>query len=369
MADWLGSRIGRFFARYVDWGTWGEGEEFWQVTGGRIELSSTNDLKATGSLDFYGVAPDESRLLRIYYTFEDELGETETVPVATMFAEASKDTRTDASSRGTANLKSVLKVLSDRKHGAAMQVPAGTDAVGKAKELCESVGLKVSGASNGYALSQDHTFSDYDSDYLTVVNWLLEQAGFFPATPNALGYVVFEPYREPSEREPSFTFAPGPRSVMLPEVLYESGWQSCPNAVRLGFSTDTEAIAAWALNVDPNSKSSLPSRGNREVTLYESVSELAGNTVEEREANLKALARTRLLEASSEVERVEVGCPFLPVTPNQSIEVDYAVSNWTGGVVNVTANLGNDADCVITAKRFVRRDIQVESGSEVLWNV
>lgn len=370
MADWTGNRTGRFLARYVDWATMGEGAEFWQMTGGTVELSSLSDTKASGTIDFEGVAPDQTKLLRIYYDFTDDAGERETVAVGTFLVSVSDETlrrlADGTSSSGTAVLESVLKVLKDRMHGAAYQVPSGTNAVALAKSLCEAAGLSVTGAESDYVTASDHAFTADESSYIVMVTWLLDKAGFV-LRPDPYGGVEFARYVEPAERDASFTFAEGQRSVMLPEAVYSSNWQTCPNAVRLAHSTSEESLIAWALNVDEASPASLPSRGGREVTLYEAVSDLEGADAATRAANLERLALARLVDASAEVERVEIGCPFLPIRPDMAVTVDYADREWTGAVVNVTANLGDDADCRVTARRFVRRNLQTESGNEVLW--
>lgn len=369
MADWTGSRRGRFFARYVDWDTWAEGAEFGNVAGGGIELSALSDTKASGTLDFEGEAPDPSKLLRIYYTFEDCEGESETVAVSTMLVEVSDDGRTDRKSSGTARLESVLKVLKDKEYGAPFTVPEGTNAVQKAVELCESVGLRTNNPTSAYALSKQKVFPAEEANYLAIVNWLLSAAGYGSAFPDANGVVTMEPYVEPTDREPAFTFEAGESSVLFPEIKVVTDWQSSPNAVRLHYETENESITAYALNIDPESKSSLPSRGWREKTLREAVTELEGTSAEQRMENLEAMAASRLVANSAEVERVELQCPFLPLSPNDSVRTNYAGVDWAGGITNYSVKLGDDSTSTVTARRFVRRALRVDSGGEILWTI
>lgn len=369
MADWTGSRIGRFYGRYADWKTLDDAGDYPHMTGGSIELSAFSSTKASGTMAFDGEAPDPSKLMRIYYEFQDAKGEKETRPVCTMLVEVSSDDRTDAWTSGSAKLESVLKVLQDRKHGAPYVIPAGTNSVAKAVEICESLGLKTNGATAGHVLSQQKVFTTEEANYLTIVNWLLSAAGFSSASPDAFGNVVMRRYKDPYERESVYEFAPGQRSVMLPEITLERDWQSSPNVVRLYFESDSESVSAYAANIDPNSKPSLPNRGWREKTLSEAVTELAGDSAAERAANLEETARKKLTDNSAEVERVVIGCPYLPIEQDDSVSVRYAGVDWKGSVSNYRFSLEDDSSGRLTVRRYVKTALEIESGNEVLWTI
>lgn len=369
MADWLGSRIGRFYCRYVDWGALDQdGASYQFMVGGTVELSSLSATKVSGSIKFDGEAPDPSKLLRIYYEFEDAHGDTESRAVCTMLVEVSSDDRTDSSSRGTAKMESVLKVLQDRQHGSPYVIPAGTNAVAKAVEICGELGLKTNNPSSDYVLSQQKVFPTDEANYLAIVNWLLSVAGYGSASPDAFGAVKMDPYVEPAEMEPSFTFEPGPQSVMLPEITATSDWQSSPNAVRLYHEGEGGAVSAYALNVDERSKSSLPNRGWREKTLMETVTELSGESLEERLVNLVAMCERRLSDNSAEVEHVEISCPYLPIEQGDAVRVSYADVDWKGSVTNYSIDLGDDAGAALSARRFARLELKMESGGSIVWS-
>ena len=56
--SWFGNRSNeRFSFRRVTWPGWLEGEDYWQITGGDIELSAFSDLKAAGTISFEGEEP------------------------------------------------------------------------------------------------------------------------------------------------------------------------------------------------------------------------------------------------------------------------------------------------------------------------
>lgn len=375
MVDWLGRRKGRYIFRYVDFATMAEMGEYDSVVGGSLELSAFTDTKASGSIDFEGEPPDASRLLRVYYTFEDESGEVlEPTAIATLAVEATaptvmEDIIGETMLSGSATLDGVLRVLKDREYGAPFTVAEGTIAVDKAVELCVSAGLPVNAPDQSdYAISSQHTFTAEEANYLSIVNWLLSAAGFSAAYADAYGNVMMTRYEDPSERDTVFSFEPGQRSVMLPEVPYTNEWAFTPNVCRLSYETESESLSAWASNVDSEHPASLPNRAGREKTLAGTVTELAGGTVEERLANLVSKAEGTLADNSAQIDYVEIGCPLLPIAPNDAIGVRYgSLDGWRGAVTNYTINLADDSDCRLKARRFVRRTLGIESGGEVVW--
>lgn len=374
MANWLGNRRGnRFFYRRIVWPTWEEAEDYENATGGSLELSALSDTKASGSLDFDGEIPNTSDLLRIYYEFTDDDGNQEVVPVATMLVSCANptlrgDSRYGFVTSGSATLDSVLKILKDKEYGMPFTVAAGTQAVQLAIELVESLGLRVNNPdASAYAIKEDYTFPANEANYLTIVDWLLTSAGYQACWPDEYGIVQMNKYVEPTERPTSMEFAEDDESVMLPEMPYTNDWQTTKNVCRLFYETDKESLRAWTSNVDPEHKASLPSRGWRESTLREDVSELAGDTVEDRLEALKELSRQKLIDNSTEIDYVDIGCPYLPLSPNLAISVKYAGLDWKGAITNYSIDLGDETQCKIKARRFVRTAMKTETEGEVLW--
>ena len=362
--------------RRVSWTTWQEGADLGDVTSGSVELSAFSDLKAVCSFDYHGYeSPEQDSLIRIYYGFTDDDGEAAEYPLGTFIIGYSKVTNTadyEGSEcvgmrlSGTADGYSVLKVLADKREGMPYTVTSGTNPVNKAVSLINGIGLRTDMQdASSYTLKSDHTFEPDDS-YLTIVNWLLTEAGFASVSPDVYGNCVLQKYVEPSSRPTVATFSNDEDSIMYPEVMEENDWQETPNVCRLMYSTDETSIYAWAKNLR-GSKASLESRGNRELTLYEDVSELAGANSTAMLANLKAMAKKKLLDNSNEIERVSLSHPYIPISPNDSIGIDYAGKSWSGNVTNMEIRLEPSTRCDTEIRRFVTNDITVSTGGAVLW--
>lgn len=368
MTDWHGRRSRqRWTYREVDRRTFAEGAELAQVTGGELSLSAFDDLRTTGTLDIEGAdVPDGSKLVRAYYSFEDSGGASESLPLATLFVSCAKPTYDGKNASGMLECSSVLRAMSLRKTRAPYSVPAGADAVSLAASLARECGLPVSATGSEYRTSSATVYGSGES-YLHIANELLGMAGYASCSPDPYGTVVMAPYVVPAKRPVVATFADGPDSVMYPEVSPEEELD-VPNVVVLSYEDDSGSMWASAENADPSDPRS--TANTDEVTEFEEVHELDGETAEERLANLKSLAASRLADASATVERVSLSHAWIPVWPGDAAAVDYGAAGvrWTGTVASMRVSLSGAMRCDTELRRFVRRAFEAVSDGGVVWN-
>ena len=370
-ARWSGWAHERFVFRRVRWPSWEEAEDWVQITGGELEFSAFSDLKVTGSLSFDGVEiPDDSDLVRIYYGYSDSADSQTFEPLATLLFSAPEPAYDGMTSSGTLECQSMISVIAAKSYGAPFTITAGTPAVQKAVELVQSLGLRVNNPDKSvYTVNADHTFGTEDANYLTIVNWLLEAAGYSSVWVDAYGVVQMTPYVEPLERPVSITLADDAASIMYPEITRRSDYSETPNVVRLAYETDAEALVATASNIDADSRSSLAVR-KYEITYTESISELSGEIAEDRLESLKALALQKLVDKTSGIEYVDGSCQYVRgLEPNNAIRIDYvrAGIDWSGAITNVNVKLELGLPAGFSARRFVRRGFKTEVTGQILW--
>lgn len=354
-----------FRFRRVTWPGFQEAEDYGMFTGGTVSLSALSEMRAQGSLDFSGeYLPDEHDLVRIYYGFEDEEGKSGEFAIGTFFLNVGDPTYEGRMVSGSVDLESVLRVPLKGKYGRYYTVKAGENAVAKAVQIIESLGLKTNKPESSYTLSKDVVYEP-DDCWMDIVNDLLGMAGYASAWPDAYGIVQMAPYVEPTAREPVWEFADDERSIMLPEVVVTDNAEDTVNAVRLVFTSEEENIWAAAVNNDRNSESSIASKGY-EVTYSETVNELSGETADQRLACLKQKAQTMLVDKSAGVEHVKWSHPWVPLIPNDSVTVDYLTAglNWRGAVVSQEIQVGDHCEVESDARRFVRSGFDVEVTGE-----
>lgn len=382
MADWYGNRAGETYTyRRVIWSPgnpehFQEAGDYGNVTKGSAELSAFSDLKASCSFEFEGgAAPDTTDLVRIYYSFADDHGQTESVPVGTFFVEYGEvaytgDTEQGLLASGKADGSSVLSVLLNARLGAPYTIDANTDAVAMAQAIVEGFGLITNSPdSPQYMTAAAHTF-EADDSWLTVVNWLLTNCTprYQAVYPDALGQVIITPYVAPEKRAVAVTFKDDQQSIMLPEVSVENDWQQTPNVCRLTYQDDAECLAAAAFN-NSGSKASLDARGGRELTLVEEVNELDGATQADRIANLESMARQKLVDQSSEIERVTLTHAYLKdLQPNDAVGIDYSGTAWQGNITNMEIDLEASTPCQTTIRRFVPNDLDITTSGGAVWS-
>lgn len=376
MTEWRGNRAGESYTyRRVLWAPdtpnhLTEVETYGNVVKGTVEMSAFTDTKAACTFEFEGgAAPDTTDLVRIYYSFTDDHGDSESVPLGTFFVNAGGvtyyrdgDTLIE---RGTVSGSSTLTVLIDKKLGYPYTIAAGTNCVNKANALVKSLKLKTnSPVSNGVVTKSAHTFEPDDS-YLTVVNWLLETANYQSVYPDPYGTVIIAQYQSPESRPVTASFADDEHSIMLPEVDMANDWADTPNVVRLCYETDAECLKAVA-SLDMGSTASLASRG-REVTLYESVSELDGASQASRITNLRKLAKQRLIDNASEIEKVTFTHAYIVMQPNDAVQIDYSGTVWRGNITDMSIDLSPSTQCTTKLRRFVPNTLTITTTGGAVW--
>ena len=375
MIDLYGNRANETYTyRRVKWPSLQESTDLGNVVRGSFELSAFSDLKATCQFDFEGgEAPGTNDLIRVYYSFDDDHGEHAEFCIGTFFVGYS-DTRNRGDydgadctiqESGTVDGWSVLKVLQDYTMGYAYTVASGVNAISRAVTLMQNRNLTVRADASSYTLTSDHTFDPEDT-LLTVVNWLCTTAGCQAPYPDPYGVVRIDRYVDPSERAVVAEFANDSNSIMYPVVTVENDWQSTPNVWKLYYSTDSLAMHAQARNTTGN-KASLDARGGRELSKAEMVNELSGATSSAMLTNLKGMAKKKLLDNSQEIERVTLSHPYIPLSANDAVSIQYADRYWSGNVQNIRGELKPSTKCETTIRRFVPATITVTTSGSIDW--
>ena len=355
--------------RWSDFGTTGgkEVSTYLQFTGGTVSRGAYTTLKTSAQLTFTGQAPDPVDLVRIYYTFTDDMGSESTDCLGTFLvgydATSYVPDGPGLVSTGSVTGYSTLKVLSDRLCGLPLTLPAGTDPIAYAVTMIQAVGLPCNyPTGTSYSLGSPHTFEPADT-WLTVVNWCLTNCStqFQAAYPDAFGVIQVQPYQDPTTRSAVWTFTDGADSILLPDVSEDNAWQGSANVVRLYY--EDEGCAMWASAENASgSRSSLDARGMRETTYYEQVDEVADL------AALQALAVTRLRDRSAEVEHVTIGHAFAPIGAGDPVAVRYGGQSWTGTVQNMDIQLSPGGMCTTQLRRYVSAALTITVDGAEIWS-
>ena len=374
MEQYLGNRHDeRFTYRRVKWPELIEVEDYGYITSGKVDYSAFSTVKATCSFDFTGELPDTVDAVRIIYSFKDDNEVAHETKLGTFLCQYSDVTyeSTDKGliATGTAEGSSVLSVAANRIIGYPLTVPAGTNAVSVAVDMLSNgtdcLGLQVIHDDSDYCLTEQHTFDSNDT-YLTAVNWLLSAAGFSSADVSVDGVVLLRKYIEPTKKPAYFSFANDERSIMQIGVKETSDYMTAPNVVRMSYESENECLRATAKAIS-GSRNSLLARGNREITLFESVSELDGSTASEKLEDLKQQALKKLLDNGSDIIKLEWEHAFVPISTGDSVSVLYSGKTWNMNVTNISVSLKTTCPMTTQGRTFVDSELSVEVDGDVLW--
>lgn len=315
------------------------------LPGGSITRNINTTLKESGTLEVVGRLNIGSDLIRIYYVADDGSGEVET-PVATMLASTEALTLTSSSATSSVSLYSALLPMERMRFRTSLTIPAGTNILTKAAQLCGACGVPVVMTPLARELTAPMSW-DPAATYLEVANDLLALAGYWSVGVDVWGRAVLEPYVDPATRSLAYTFEAGPTSVFLPSVEAVSDEFDVPNVcIVTATRADAEPMVGYYENGDPASPFSTVHRPAHAIT--ESVAEA------QSVAELEAIAKRKLLAATSATETFQVDHSFLPLGIGSAVGLRWPAQdlNARGTIQAQELTLGTALMMSSTVKRI-----------------
>ena len=358
--NWHGNRLNeRFIYREVDFSDLSEGADIEDVAGGGLDFGAFTDLKASGTLSFFGRRPDDSKLVRVYYTFTDDDGETlDPYCLGTFFVEprdiANAYTIDGIIEQGSVDLKSVLCALNGDILGMPQTVSEGTNAITAAISECTAHGLKTEAQESSYTLPKDKLFDASDT-YSKKVNELLSAAGFRAAMPSAQGSVLFQDATLGTS--PVFTFEAGEYSITEPKVTETSNWTDGFNCWKAYYADEDVSLYAEAVITDGTSNSY--NRIHRLKTDSLQVDSLSGADASTMLANLMLAVQTKAQDNTGSYEYVKFSHPWIPMELYDCAAVDFGERKWIGNLANRHIDLSVGADTSDELRRPVQGDATI----------
>lgn len=283
-----------------------------RVEGGAVSVVAQSRLGGSGSLTL----SEELDWLsgRVQVVYDPGTGDPEW-PVATMLLTSPTATYGDDRTVYEVDLLTKMSVIDEDTTEATFSLAAGVNIIDTVVSLIESTGeTRVAVTPSAATLSNPQVWEPGESK-LTIINELLEAAGYWSLWCDGSGLFRVEPWRAPLERPVSWVFATDETSIV------EAGWSftqdasSVPNkSVVVGEGSDSAPpLVGVATNEDPESPFSYQARG-RWITRTETGVEVDSQAV------IDQLAQRRLLDAMTPVARIEVTHGIVPLEPNQLVE-------------------------------------------------
>lgn len=282
---------------------------------GRITRNVNAELKESGSLPCVDPPAMGDDLVRIYYVVEDDNGQEESIPLATMHAVKTAALYTAAAQTSDLELFSALLTLEQATPTESLVIAAGSVAVTEAAAICTDLGLPVVLTPGTKTLGVDAAWNA-GKPYREIVNNLLGYASYWSAGVDGWGRVILAPYEDPTYRAPVWDFVSGLNCIYLPDVTLESDAFEVPNVCVITSSNPEAALTGSYTNDDPASPYSTVTRG-RSITLVKTVDDAVD------EADLNARARIALVNATGAAETLTIEHAYAPVAPGDVVTFAY----------------------------------------------
>jgi len=183
----------------------------------------------------------------------------------------------------------------------------------------------------------NHFVADTSDTWLTYLSSLISTAKYrFDL--DDMGRIQFAPIIETSRMQPVWTFDDSNSSILLPDLTVDRDLYNIPNRVEVLYSTSYHTYRSVVVNDDPNSPTSIQSRG-RVITHREINPSLPGVATEPQIRNYAE----RLLRHLSSLEySISFSHGYCPVRIGDCVRLNYI----SAGLRDVKAKIvSQDIDC------------------------
>lgn len=354
MADWLEPFEASYRFARVSRDTGYETEQVDGILSGTLTINQDTATFESATLDTIVQLDLGKDFLRGYLDAVWEDGTSESVCLGTWDVSVPSRNINGLLDGCTAYCDGMLAELQDDSFEAPIMVPAGSNVVSYARGIIEGAGLHTVTTPSGSVLGADWVFGldgEQGGSKLEAVNSLLSLIGYSSASTDAMGNIVLEPYTDPSDRNPVWTFEEGPRATFLTDALEERDTRDVANVVLAIYESDGSTTIGVAVDDDPSSPYSTVSTGRRRVAKY-----TYNDTATQAQAD--ARASELLSTAQSVVHRLTVKHIHCPVRVGDVVRVEWPSKgiSETFSVRTQTIGIGS-AGCLTTSelRRFERR--------------
>ena len=281
------------------------------VTAGSGEIVAQSALGGSGSLDIdHRQDIDWMRhRVRALFTAGDN-----SWPMGTYLLSSPTENHTEVGVSYSVGLLTKMNVPNEDTVEGRYTLPAGTAIIPTVVALIESTGEKrIAATASAAALTSGLTW-EAGTSKLTIINDLLQAAGYWSLWCDGSGLFRVEPYVDPASRPVAFEFEHGEKSLHFPDWNREQDHTSVPNRFVAVGQGDEEAppLVGVSTNEDPDSPYSYQQRG-RWITATEEGVEAASQSV------IDQYAARKLIDAMTPVSRLAVTHAMLALVPNDLV--------------------------------------------------
>lgn len=281
------------------------------VTGGSCEIVAQSTIGGSASINLEG-DPLDWMNQRVRAIFHDG---GKSWPVGT-YRLTSPTERHDGSRVVGYDVGLLTKMsvpLEDTTEG-RFTVPAGTNVIQAVVDLLLSTNeTRMAVTTSDKVLNAPRTWEEA-TPKLTVINDLLQYAGYWSLWCDGSGLFRVEPYVDPASRPVAYSFEHGEASVHYPDWEHEQDMTSVPNkfVAVSSRSGDDDPLVGVARNENPESPFSYQNRGTW-------ITDKETGVEAESQAVIDQIAARRLADRMNPVSKLKVSHRMMNLDPNMLV--------------------------------------------------
>lgn len=309
------------------------------VTGGSVTLQALTRLGGHGTLEL----DDRGRGIdwlkhRVQSVYDPGVPGVEARPIATMLLSSPNETYTGHGRSFSVGLLPKTSVVDEDAFPDSFSLAKGANIIDAVVSIIRSAGEeRIAVTPSDKTLANPQSW-DAGISKLTIVNELLDAAGYWSLWCDGSGQFRIEPYLDPADRPVAYSFLKGAESIHSADWQRDQDLASIPNRfVVVGQGSDeAPPLVGVAENTDPESPFSFQNRGRWIVRTEEGV-EGADQGV------FNQLAQRRLLDATSAVEHLKVKHELVYLNPNDAVWFEHDAYSARLTVQNMTVGFALDS--------------------------
>ena len=206
-------------------------------------------------------------------------------------------------------------------------------------------------------LLQSNFVANDGDTWLTFVRDLIGQAKF-ELQLDEEGKIMFAPKQTVDELQPVYTYNDDNSSILLPEISLKHDIYGIPNVVEVVCSTGTEVYYAQVKNEDPNSPTSIQSRG-REILYRDTSPNLSGFPTREQ---IDEYAENLLKDLNAVEYQISYSHGYCPVRVGDCVRLNYAKAGLIGVKAKVISqNIKCDFGCTVDETAIFTKNLWKET--------
>lgn len=315
--DW--SRSLQVTWRYclVDPITWVDAEPLDSVSSCSVSWDASTETLVSGSLEVDETFPEGECYVRVWCDATQE-HRTERYPVATLLCQASSDSSEGTKRTFSVEAHSPLLELADDQPPVGWSVSGQVDDAIRA--ICSHMRAPLTEYESDTTLTSAVVAGD-DDTWLTML-WAVLDSADLTMLVDGTGWLRIEPKSAPWSLNPLMTLSDtDERGVLWADMSRETSLFSIPNRLEVIWSGGTEHYSSVAVNDDPSSPTSVPTRGRVVSTRETNPEGLMASPTQEA---VDEYAQRRLRELSVVTRTYSLKSGFMPIWLGAAVKLELA---------------------------------------------